>query len=243
MAEAALSSHGGGGGSSPSGPVPAGTGKGMLAVPKEMWRLVDALLRRSALGARGLFLRPGDPTQCAAAREALDTGTSIPSSVGPLALAHTLLQLLASLREPLIPCPLFPGPDFTAGHVAPYCAMLVRRLTPVRFNCLIYLLAFARECLSPAHAALNGATVETLAFVLSRVCMRGVAHDAIGLLDGVGGGEGEGTTEAPAVPLQGNFTVTMTGVDPGSNWHPTPAEQTHMTAIFAHLLTSSQLTW
>ena len=224
----------------------AAASRGMLAAPKELWRLVDALLRRGGLDARGVFLRRGEDTECAAVREALDCGTALPSGVSALALGHTLVHLLSSLREPVIPPPLFPGPDFAATHIPAYSSLLFRRLSAVRFNTLVYVLSVCREALSPSHAPRNGCTPETLAFVMSRACMRKVPFDSIGLLDGYQAPHDDtegGVQEAGGAVLQGNWTAHMDAADPGSNWAPTDAEQGHMTAIFVHLLTSDTLSW
>jgi hypothetical protein len=49
------------------------------------------------------------PTVLCAHTEALDTGDAIPPRADPLAVAQVLLDLLSSLREPVIPTAYFPG--------------------------------------------------------------------------------------------------------------------------------------
>jgi hypothetical protein len=149
-------------------------GSQLMSVPKEVWRLVDALWTRG-METRGLFLAPGNAADAIEIREALDTGDAIPPSADPLAIAQVLCDLLESLREPVIPVPFFPGADFKAVPVEAWAGQLMRQLTALHYNVLVYLLRFGREVLAHAHA--NGTTVEDLAYVLSRCMMRRVTHD------------------------------------------------------------------
>jgi phosphatidylinositol-bisphosphatase len=216
-----------------------------LAVPKEVWRLVDALLARGGLEYRGVFLASGDPAEMAAVRDALDTGAELPPAT-PLSLAQTLLHLLASLRDPLIPPPLFPGPDFVPTHAPAYVKTLFSRLSAVRFNTLVYLLALARECLAPAHFPHNGLRAPQLAAVLSRALMRRVPHDAAAVHANVPGaaalrGTEAGAGAAAADGLAASYVWAPDAADPGTNWTPTETEQAMMTHIFLFLLTAPRL--
>ena len=116
------------------------------------------------MDTRGIFQTPGLPADAAAIREALDTGDPLPAGtdprsfaqVGPspraahralrrslataacpvpaLAPPQVLLDLLSSLREPVLPTAFFPGPELSRGApVEPWCAQ-VRRGGGIRWT-------------------------------------------------------------------------------------------------------------
>ncbi|KAI0340269.1 DNase I-like protein [Trametopsis cervina] len=90
--------------------------------PKELMRLVGWLMSNAA-DMDELFLTPGEPSIIADVREALDTGTELPSpstndrAALCLSVAQCLLQFVDSLPEPLAPtalhsrCASVPGRD------------------------------------------------------------------------------------------------------------------------------------
>ena len=157
-------------------------GTTLLSIPKEIWRLVDALWQRGLGSTRGIFTAPtSDPGALIELRECLDTGDPFPPGVDPLALAQTLLDLLTSLREPVIPTSLFPGPDFKSLPLEPWVGHMLRSLSALHYNVLVYLVRFGREVLAASAGASaaggNGATLEDLALVMSRACMRKWSHE------------------------------------------------------------------
>lgn len=77
-----------------------------LAVPKELWRLVDALYR-TGLAEKDLFILPGVPAEVCAIREALDTGGEL-GSVSAHSLAEVLMAFLQALAAPVVPARLLP---------------------------------------------------------------------------------------------------------------------------------------
>lgn len=257
--------------SSPSAPLTSSDsskrGSGLLAVPKEVWRLVDALYRGGLGATRGLFTTPtSSPATLIQIREALDTGDALPPGADPLALAQVLLELLSSLREPVVPTALFPGPDFSSLPVERHAAHLLRSLPPLRYNTLIYILRFGREVLAASGPGVqgggNGCSLSALATVLSRACMRKLAHaeapahaplpgaaghagiDAGAAVDsggapGIGGGGGD--DDADDAPGSGGAgAISMLSLSPyadrGTRWAPSPSEQDAMTRLFAYLL-------
>ena len=149
-----------------------------MSVPKEIWRVVD-LLWRTGMDTKGLFLAPGLPADVVELRECIDTGDGFPPGIDPLAVAQVLLDLLSSLREPVVPCSLFPSPELLSrpgsGGIEAAVAGALRALSSLHFNTLVYIVRFAREVL--AHSAANGTTPEDLAFVLSRCMLRRLPHD------------------------------------------------------------------
>jgi len=222
------------------------------------------LRRCRGLRTRGVFLAPGDPADVIELRECLDTGEAFPPSVDMLSVAQVLLDLLESLREPVIPTSLFPPPTFKPSQAEEWLPGVLRQLSPLHYNVLVYLVRFGREALS--HAADNGLNVEDLAYVLSRCCMRRIpheeapAHTDLGTSDtgpgghggpggvaaggggGGGGGAGRAATggeddEGPGSAL----TKLSLYADKGTRWEPTAEEQANMTRIFALLLTTAAL--
>jgi hypothetical protein len=175
-------------------------GTTLLSVPKEVWRLVDALWTRGLGATRGLFTAPtADPGAVAEIRECLDTGDPLPAGVDPLALAQALLDLLSSLREPVVPTSLFPGPDFRALPLEAWVAHMLRSLSPLHYNVLLYVVRFAREVLASSagsgSSSGNGASLDDLALVFSRALMRKWSHE-----------------EAPAhLPLPGGASASSNG--------------------------------
>jgi len=262
LADAGVGGGGGGGGG--SGARTASTsdasrkGSHLMSVPKEVWRLVDVLFSRG-MDTRGLFLAPGDDADILELRECLDTGEAFPAAVDMLAVAQVLLDLLESLREPVIPCLLFPGPDVKSMPVEVLATQLLKALAPLNYNVLVYLVRFGREVLT--HAANNGTTADDLAYVFSRCMMRRVPHDEAPahqpLGDGgvTGAGAGEGITGGGATGGGGgggggreDEEGTSAGItrfslfaDRGTRWEPTRDEQDAMTRLFVHLLTTASL--
>jgi inositol polyphosphate 5-phosphatase INPP5B/F len=90
------------------GKIPSGNDPTPLSVPKELWRLIDALWSSNALKEKDLF-----NTTCAVEEEvamirlALDRGTEF-GACCPQSLVEALLTLLSSLPRPLLPPDLYP---------------------------------------------------------------------------------------------------------------------------------------
>lgn len=245
-------------------------GSQLMSVPKEIWRLVDAIWSRG-MESRGLFLAPGNPAEIIEVREALDTGDAIPASADPLSIAEVLCDLLESLREPVIPVIYFPLPqDLKAMGVEGWTGQMLRNIAPLHYNVLVYLVRFGREVLAHGHA--NGCSnVEDLSFVLSRCMMRRIPHDEapahIEPASGSGSGSGasaEGGASSGGSTLGGLFGGGKGGssgsaaadegaeegaaiarlslyADKGTRWEPTKEEQEMMTRIFSYLLTTAPL--
>ena len=220
----------------------------LLGVPKELWRLVDALVMQpGALATTGLFSVRGDAGEIAAVREAIDTGAPLPLGVSPLALGGALLSLLRALREPLVPVARLPTPADAAraGGLDAWAAALLRALPPLHYACLVYLVRFAREVVaaSPGEAS----RADDVAAAFSRAWMRG-----------------ERFIEAPAHAAHGDTRVAMHATkavfdnntldlmmetnergadlaDLGTRWEPTGEEQDAMTRASAWLINSAQL--
>lgn len=79
-----------------------------MSIPKELWRLLDALWSGGALREKDLFNTPGLPEEVAAIRTALDRGTDLPPC-SPHSIVDALLAFLAALAKPLLPLELYPN--------------------------------------------------------------------------------------------------------------------------------------
>lgn len=167
-----------------------------LPVPKEVVILVDRILRPGMTGtgaaavagdgavdssidglhATGLFSVAPDPAEAALCRECVDTSRHIPSdAASSLAAAATLIELLASLREPVIPPHLFPGSDLiphSQSSVRHWCASMLSLLPAVSYNTVIYILSVLREALKPEHASHSGVTPASLSAAIAPVLFR-----------------------------------------------------------------------
>lgn len=79
-----------------------------LSIPKELWRLVDALWSSNALKEKDLFNAVADPNEVIAVRRALDQGSEF-GICSPHAIAECLTSFLSSLPKPLLPPDLYPS--------------------------------------------------------------------------------------------------------------------------------------
>ena len=86
-----------------SGSAPANK----LSIPKELWRLVDALWTGGALREKDLFNTPGVAAEVIAIRLSLDRGTELPAC-SPHSVVEVLLSFVAAFARPLLPQELYP---------------------------------------------------------------------------------------------------------------------------------------
>ena len=157
----------------------------MLSVPKEIWRLVDAICNDSVgagelgragggLHAVGLFVESGSAQEIAAIRECLDTGAPLGRNVSAHSLAETLLQLLDSLADTVVPTTMWPPPrtdfDHNIAALGTWCSRFLNQLPTSNYNLFVYLVAFLRELLQ--HSAHNKLTAEQLSAVFARSMVR-----------------------------------------------------------------------
>lgn len=221
----------------------------VMSVPKEIWRLVDALVSRpGAIATPGLFIERADAADAMAVREAIDTGSPLPPSASALTVAATLLSLLRALREPLIPTRCMPSDSAALGKpgaIEAWSSAMLRALTPVHYSVLVYVVRFIREVIAAGPGAgwsspgAGPSRADEIAEALSRSIMRrerhveAPAHALHGLTTGeprAVGDEETGATDATA-----DFA------DGGTAWEPTSQEQEAMTMATLHLLTAAQL--
>ncbi len=88
--------------------VSSGNDSAKLSVPKELWRLIDAIWSGNALKEKDLFsMASADPNEVAMIRLALDRGVDF-SPCAPHAVVEVLVSFLAALPRPLLPYDLYP---------------------------------------------------------------------------------------------------------------------------------------
>lgn len=141
---------------------------GRLKVPKEVWRLVDALWSGGAVRERDLFTVPADPAEIAAVRESLDCGAEI-GFVSARAVAQCLIALVGSLPKPLFPSSnihssLASDANEAGSNKRHNCRIFLNSLPPLNYNLVVYLVAFFREVL--AQKEHNRTTPDSMAEVL-----------------------------------------------------------------------------
>ena len=157
-------------GAAPAPAPAADTDAEPAPIPKEIWRLVDALHVGKHFGTAAIFRAPEAEEvdvvdACRAVRDALDCGRDFPAGTTGRALGCALVELLNSAGAPVVPPALCPSEGFDSAGAAWWVASLYEQLPPLRHNVLLYLVAFMRELLQPAHAASNQLTAASLSEV------------------------------------------------------------------------------
>jgi hypothetical protein len=127
--------------------------------------MVNDLFQHS-MQERNLFVEPGNKQELVVLREALDTGAPFPPHTS-YSMAELLLAWLQSLRGSVVPDDIIVQALANgAGNVTQTCRLLLDTLPPVRYNVLVYIVAFIKEVLK--HVQGNKLTAEKLSYVFSR---------------------------------------------------------------------------
>ena len=138
--------------SSSSAPAAAagGTGTGgggHMSIPKELWRLVDALWQ-GGMREKDLFSSTADQGEVRCLRECLDTGAQFPSCSAH-SVVEALLSFVSSLPMPLLPPDLYPSlADVEPLNLRAWSRNFLEQLPPINYNVFVYLLSFERELLA-----------------------------------------------------------------------------------------------
>lgn len=122
--------------------------KTKLSVPKELWRLVDALWSGNALKEKGLFNTPPDALEVAAVRQALDESLDFSPSATPHDIVACLVSFLAALPRPLLPPHLYPTARVEVTALGFFARKFLEDLPPLNYNVFVYLVSFFREVLA-----------------------------------------------------------------------------------------------
>jgi len=164
-------------------PPPAPQGAPKQTVPKEIWRLADAIHNGghngpgNALKEKNVFVSgDADAGEVAAVREALDCGLPLPVC-SPHALATALLTLLGALPRPVLPPELCPSAEIEPGNMGAWCRRYLDALPPLNAALLVYLLSFLRAVL--AQSDYNRATPAKLAAVFAACLLPNAADTDI----------------------------------------------------------------
>jgi len=120
------------------------------SIPKELWRLVDALWSGGALKEKDLFTGTAIVQEVEAVREALDCGLDFPPCA-PHAIVEALITLLEALPRPVIPFDLFPMSEVEASRLPLWSRRLLETLPPISYNVFVYFLSFLREVLAASE--------------------------------------------------------------------------------------------
>jgi inositol polyphosphate 5-phosphatase INPP5B/F len=116
-----------------------------LCVPKELWRLVDAIYEKG-LGEPHLFVERGVPDEVSHIRECLDTG----GRFGPFRIhsyTEALVTFLESLASPIVPSHVFPAVEIDSVNIQSSARRLLEELPPIHYNVFVYVISFFREVL------------------------------------------------------------------------------------------------
>ena len=118
-----------------------------MSIPKELWRLVDALWQ-GGMREKDLFSSAADQGEVSCLRECLDTGAQFPSCSAH-SVGEALLSLVASLPQPLLPPELYPSlQDVEPPNLRAWSRNFLEQLPPINYNVFVYLLSFERELLA-----------------------------------------------------------------------------------------------
>lgn len=137
-------------------------------IPKEIFQLVD-ILYRHGMKTPGLFETRGLHNEIIAIRDWLDNGSqeSMPGSVH--SVAESLLLLLESTAEPLIPYNLH-SVCLTAATSYLQCKQIVMQLSETRRRVFLYIIFFLQELLN--HTQDNELDAKTLATLFGSIFLR-----------------------------------------------------------------------
>jgi phosphatidylinositol-bisphosphatase len=150
---------------------------GSSHVPKEVWRLVDALYTSpESMNAHGLFVESGSREELANIRRGLDghEGVHTGSTVSPQSLAESLLELLDSLADTVVPASFYDALSTLVGSgatsVATWSEKFLSQLPTMNHNLFVYLVTFLKELLE--HSERNHLNSEILSHVFSSAFVR-----------------------------------------------------------------------
>ena len=130
-----------------------------LCIPKELWRVVDAIYAKG-ITASNIFIEPGHPNEVASIRESLDTGSPF-TPCTTHSYADVLVSFLSSLSSPVIPSVFFPSVEIDSQNIQMSARRLLEELPPIHYNVFVYIISFFREIIQ--HREENQLTAAKLA--------------------------------------------------------------------------------
>jgi len=156
-----------------------------LCIPKELWRIVDAIYSKG-IGERDIFLLPGLDQEVRDIRECLDTGAEF-GEFRVHSMAETLLSFLSDLDTPVIHPEVLPGvADVSPEGMTVKARSFLEEMSPIHYNVFVYMISFFREALHyQASNRLSPAKV-------SRICSSVMVPRGSGPGGNGGGSNGNG---------------------------------------------------
>jgi len=140
-----------------------------LCVPKELWRIVDAIYQKG-LHENDLFSLAGYTHEVAEIRECLDTGTAF-GDYHIHSMAEVLVSFLSNLSVPIVPRTMFLTMEIDPQNIQLMARKFLEDLPPIHYNVFVYIISFFRECL--LHSDRNGLSAPKLARICSNCLVLG----------------------------------------------------------------------
>lgn len=144
-----------------------------LSVPKELWRLVDALWSLAvgtgeAVREKDMFGGYADPIEVAAIRNALDCGLDFPvqpHACSTRSFAQALVSFLQALPRPIVPTDMCPTSEVEAHELKAWCRKFLESLPPLNYNVFVYVLSFMREILHQSSPSPSSSSSQQLSML------------------------------------------------------------------------------
>jgi len=141
---------------------PANGGTTALCVPKELWRIVDAIIHKG-LDTPGLFVEAGIADEVAQIRECIDTEAQF-GTYKAHSYAEALISFLSSLSTPVVLPALFPTFEIDSQNIQAFSRRLLDELPPIHYNVFVYIISLFRRALG--HRQKNQLTAAKAARIL-----------------------------------------------------------------------------
>lgn len=143
-------------------------------VPKELWRVVDALFSGRALRERDLFSSGATEaiaTEAATIRECLDTGSAFPAECNPHALAEVMVTFLAALPEPVLPATFYPDNELDPSRIRGFCRKIFEssEFPTLNYNVFVYVISFLKEIINAQSG--NNLSSEHGVLLIEHLCV------------------------------------------------------------------------
>jgi len=146
-----------------------------LCVPKELFRLVDAIYIKG-LGTADLFSISGLADEMDQIRECLDTSAPF-GEFRIHSFADVLISFLSNLSQTIVPPKLFPNLEIDPQNLQFYARKFLDELPPIHYNVFVYMTSFFRECL------IRQKENNILPAKLARICYNCFVLGSTGLTD------------------------------------------------------------
>lgn len=119
-----------------------------LCVPKELWRLLDAMYEMKGYMAPNIFIQNGTIQEMNEIRECLDTGHPLSmNTYSVYSYADVLVLFLSNLAVPIISYSQCPTMEIDSQNIQMFARRLLDELPPIHYNVFVYVVSFLREVL------------------------------------------------------------------------------------------------